>query len=161
MGNYQPVQEAHMTLAIATISDAITDLSVTGLTIKDIDEIPQAVINRDCPLLVPNPDNYVSRFLVAPDSFGVGSSRKWTASYTLNYLLLYAAAGSGRTTVLEKYSGMVTAAFAFFDALLASSALTGTVDFEPDMIGDFGMTTFSGTSFHSCGVSLNVKEFVN
>lgn len=150
-----------MTLAITTISNAITGLSVTGLTIKDIDEIPQAIINRDCPVLIPDPDNYVSRFLVEPDSFGVGGTRKWTANYTLNYLLLYAAVGSGRTTVLEKYSGMVSSAFAFFDALLASSALTGAVDFEPDMIGSFGIVDFSGTLFHSCGVSLNVKEFVN
>jgi len=150
-----------MGLAIATISSAITDLSVTGLTIKDIDEIPQAVINRDCPLLVPNPDNYVTRFIAEPDSFGAGSDRKWTATYTLNYLLLYAAVGAGRTTVIEKYSGMVSTAFAFFDAVLASSTLTGTVDFEPDMIGDFGIVDFSGTSFHSCAVSLNVKEFVN
>jgi len=150
-----------MTLAIATISNAITGLTVTGLTIKDIDEIPQAIMNRDCPVLVPDPDNYVSRFLVEPDSFGAGSGRKWTANYTLNYLLLYAAVGSGRTTVLEKYSGMVSSAFAFFDALLALTSLTGTVDFEPDMIGDFGIVDFSGTAFHSCNVSLNVKEFVN
>jgi len=150
-----------MALAITTISNAITGLSVTGLTILDVDEIPQAVMNRDCPVLIPNPDMYVTRLLIAPDSFGVGTSRKWTASYTLNYLLLYAAVGTGRTTVLEKYSGMVSMGFAFFDALLASNSLTGAVDFEPDTINDFSIIDFSGTSFHSCSISLNVEEFVN
>jgi len=150
-----------MSLAITTISNAVAALSVSGLTIKDVDEIPQAVNNRDCPLLVPNPDNYVSGFYVVSDSFGIGSGHKWTAQYTLNYILLYAAVGAGRTTVMEKYSGMVSTAFAFFDALFAANSLSGSVDFEPGMIDGFGMVDMASVSFHSCNVSLKVKEFIN
>ena len=148
-------------MAIATITNSIAAVSVSGLTIKDIDEIPQSANNRDCPLLVPDPDNFVTGFNANPDTFGAGSNRKWTVGYTLNYLLLYAVVGSGRTTVLEKYSGMVSMAFAFYDALFAVSDLTGSVDFEPGSVNRFDIVTLAGASFHSCGVSLNVKEFVN
>jgi len=150
-----------MSLAIATITNSITGLSITGLTIKDVDEIPQAVINRDCPLLVPDPANFVTGFEVVRDSLGAGSDCKYTAEYMLNYILLYAVVGAGRTTVLEKYSGMVSMAFAFYDAVLSSSSITGAVDFEPGAVNRFDIITWGGTDFHTCSVGLNVKEFVN
>ena len=150
-----------MALAITTITNSITGLTVTGLTIKDVDEIKQSLSHRDCPMLLPDPADFVSGFEVIRESFGAGTDCKYTATYTLNYILLYAQVGSGRNTVLEKYSGMVSMAFAFYDAVLSSTSLTGAVDFEPGTINRFDIINWGGVDFHSCGVSLAVKEFIN
>lgn len=147
-----------MSLAITTITDSISKLTVTGLTIKDIDEIPQGLLDRDCPILTPNPDNYVTSFKAVADSL---DKNKWTVSYTLNYLLLYAVVGSGRTTVLEKFSGMVSMAFKFIDAVAAAMTLSGAVDWAPDKVDNFEIVTIGQKSYHACRVSIDIVELVN
>jgi hypothetical protein len=158
MGNYQKLQETIMTLVITTITNSIAALSITGLTIKDIDEIPQGVLDRDCPILTPNPDNFVTKFKVEPDTL---DKSKWTVSYELNYLLLYAVVGSGRTTSMEKFSGMVSKAFSFIDAVAAAMALTGAVDWSPGVIDGFDIVTIGQNNFHSCHVNILIWEFIN
>jgi len=147
-----------MTLAITTVTNSIAALSVTGLTIKDIDEIPQGVMDRDCPILTPNPDNFITKFEAKPDTL---DKSKWTVEYELNYLLLYAVVGSGRTTVMEKFSGMVSKAFAFIDAVAAALTLTGSVDWEPGVVDSFDVVTIGENSFHSCHVNMHITEFIN
>ena len=147
-----------MTLAITTITNSIAALTITGVTIKDIDEIPQGVMDRDCPMLVPNPDNFINSFAAVADSL---DKTKWTVTYTLNYLLLYAMVGSGRTTTMEKFSGMVSKAFAFIDAVAAASVLTGSVDWSPGVVDNFDIVTIGQNSFHSCRVTLEITELVN
>ena len=147
-----------MSLAIATVTDSISKLSVTGLTIKDIDEIPQNVMDRDCPMLVPNPDNFILAFNAKDDSL---DKTRWTVTYTLNYLLLYAIVGSGRTTTMEKFSGMVSKAFAFIDAIAAASTLTGSVDWSPGAVDSFDIVTIGENSYHSCRVTIEITEFIN
>lgn len=149
-----------MTIKLSTIANSITGISVTGLTIKDIDEIPQGLLNRDCPVLIPNPENYVSNFSVQVDSFGTGSQRKMTITYQLNYMLLYSEVGVGRTTTLETYSGMLTKACSFLDAFYALDDLTGAVDFDA-YLGDPAIREISQKNFHSIDIRLVVKEFVN
>jgi len=147
-----------MTLAITTITNSIAALSVSGLTIKDIDEIPQGLSDRDCPILTPDPDNFITGFKAKADSL---DKTRWTVTYTLNYILLYAAVGSGRTTVMEKFSGMVSKAFAFIDAVAAALTLTGSVDWEPGVVDKFDIVTIGENSFHSCHVSIEITEFIN
>ena len=147
-----------MSLAITTITNSIAALSVTGLTIKDIDEIPQGVMNRDCPILVPNPDNFITSFNARADSL---DKTRWTVTYTLSYLLLYAVVGVGRTTTMEQFSGMVSKAFAFIDAVATASILTGSVDWSPGSVDSFDIVTIGQNSFHSCRVTLEITELVN
>ena len=149
-----------MTIKLSTIANSITRITVTGLTIKDIDEIPQGLLNRDCPALIPNPDNYVNNFSVQVDSFGTGSQRKMTITYQLNYMLLYSEVGTGRTTTLEMYSGMLAKACAFLDAFYALDNLTGAVDFDAEL-GDPAIREINQKNFHSIDIRLVVKEFVN
>jgi len=147
-----------MTLAITTVTDSIAALTVTGLTIKDVDQIPQGLLGRECPVLIPNPDNFVTGFKVEPDTL---DKTKWTVTYTLNYLLIYAAVGSGRTTTMEKFSGMVSMGFAFIDAVAAALTLSGSVDWEPGTVDNFDIVTIGENNFHSCHVSIGITEFIN
>jgi hypothetical protein len=150
-----------MTLAISTITNSIAALVVTGLTIKNMDEIPTTLTGRDCPVLIPDMNNFISGFEVNPDSFGSASVRKWTTKYTLNYLLIYAQAGIGRVTVVENYAGMVQMAYAFFDTILSTDTISGSVDHLVGSIKSFQVIDWGGVSFHTCNVSLDIMEFVN
>ena len=102
-----------MAIGIATIANAIAALSVTGLSIKDIDEIPPQA-DQSISTLIPLPD-YMTDFEVEIDSFGGGSTAKMTVWYTLGYRLLYKPVGAGLD--LEYYDNMIALAAALFGAL--------------------------------------------
>jgi hypothetical protein len=149
-----------MSLAITTITDSISKLSVSGLVIKDIDEIPVGVDARQ-PTLIPLPD-FVTNFVMIRDSFGGGTTAKMTVSYTLGYRLLYKPVGAGRE--LEYYDNLVSMAGLIMDAILAIDTLTGLVDIEPEANGIINMGVVNdpaGNAFLGCDIRMRVKEFVN
>ena len=47
---------------MVTIANSIAALSVTGVTIKDLDEIPDSAFSGACPIVYPRPDGFVSNF---------------------------------------------------------------------------------------------------
>ena len=149
-----------MSVKLATIANSIAAISVSGLTIKDVDEIPTSINQRDCPLLIPNPDRYITGARIEADSLGTGSARKMSLYYTLNYLLIYGEAGTGRVHIIDAYSGMLGKAAAFLDAFYALSALTGAVDFDAVM-GDPGLTEVGAAMYHSIEIKIDVREFIN
>src|SRR3972149_7264806 len=104
-----------MTLAISTICDSTSSLSVSGLTIKDLNEIPEAVTGRDCPVIYPKPDGFVTNFEMVRDSFGGGPTAKMTVTYDLTYRLLGAPIGAGGGLV-DSYSLLVQKMDAFIGA---------------------------------------------
>ena len=149
-----------MALAIATIANSIAALSVTGVTIKDIDEIPVGV-DPNQPTIIPLPD-YMTNFDVEIDSFGPGSTAKMSVYYTLNYRLCYKPADAGRSDTIEYYDNMVAAATAFLDAVLAADTVTGSIDVKPEAITNMGIVNDpADNSFHGCDIGLRVMEFVN
>ena len=149
-----------MTIQLSTIANSITGITVSGLTIKDVDEIPTDIIQRQCPLLIPNPENYISNPLIKVDSFGTGTDRKMTLTYNLNYILIYSQVGAGRVNIIDAYAGMLTKACAFLDAFYGLSTLTGAVDFNA-ILGDPAITTVGAIDFHSIGIQVQVQEFIN
>ncbi len=150
-----------MALNISTIATNIAALEVSGVTIKDITGIKDKFTKRDCPVVYPNPDGFVSDFNVVRDSFGDPSQAKKTVTYTLTYRFLQAPLGSGRIN-FAVYSDFITKAYAFIDAIIANDDISGAVDLEISDALNFGpVADPSGNTFHGCDIALNVKEFVN
>ena len=150
-----------MTLAISTICDSISSLSVSGLTIKDLNEIPEAITGRDCPVIYPKPDGFVTNFEMVRNSFGGGSTAKMTVTYDLTYRLLGAPLASGRG-LFDSYSMMVEKVYAFIDAILMIDTMDGLIDIVPADATAFGpVSDPAGGMFHGAGVILYVMEFVN
>lgn len=152
-----------MTLAIRYVTEAISLLDVDGVSIVDLDAIPEAVDGRRA-LIMPRPDGFVTGFSIERDSFGT-SGAKMTAIYTLNYRLLYAGIGEGRG-LFDKYPDMVDAAFRFLDAVLAIGEVTSeasrVVDLNIANALNFGpVLDPAGNAFHGCEIELTVTEFVN
>ena len=149
-----------MALAFATVTNSIAALSVSGVTIKDIDECIAEVLERDCPLIQPGPI-FITNLSVERDSQGPGSSALKTATYTFNYRMFFAPAGAGRG-YFDLFDGMIAKAGLFLDAIITDDALTGTVDISPVGVLDFGIVTDpSEVAFHGCDFQLQVQEFVN
>ena len=122
-----------MTLLLATVTNSIAALSVSGLTIKDIDEIPVRVYGRDCPILYPEPLDFITGWEVEKMTFGRTTTVKWMMRYNLTYTLLYAPVGSGRG--FELFAPTIAKACLFYDKLMESHPLTGAELVVPVSIG--------------------------
>jgi hypothetical protein len=153
-----------MALAITTICDSISQLEVSGVKIRDLDQIPTAVNERDCPVFYPDPLNFVSGWELERDSQGSNSSpaAKYTVRYTLTYTFLYSPVGADRNMGLTKYGQMVDKLFEILDTILANDYIAGLVDLQPEAVDEFGpVPDPAGNSFIGCRVRLRVEEFVN
>ena len=126
-----------MALKITTIADSIAGLSVSGVTLYDIDEIPTAIISRDVPAIIPRPDDYITD---------------------------HSKLGTGRRSLFDTYSGMVTKIGLFLDALIAADAVSGSLDSRPISISNVGAVPSpaeEGVAFHGCDIGVRITEFVN
>lgn len=148
-----------MALALSTITDSISKLSVTGLTIYDIDEIPEAA-ERDVPCMYPEGIDFITNMTTSTAAFGLGAGSRWDIEYDLNYTLLYAPAGSGRG--YEQFAPMMVLAFKVVDAILAIATISGAVTLRFNgMSGSPIVSDPAGNSFWGVRLSFHVLEFVN
>lgn len=148
-----------MALAFDTVTNSIAALSVSGLTIKDVDEIPTNWDGRN-PVIYPDPVDFITDMTAVMAAFGTGSVSRWDVSYTLTYVLLYARIGSGRG--MEKFAPAVQLAMDFVDAILINTVLTGAVTVKFEGMSTPGpVTDPAGNSFFGVRVRLRVMEFVN
>ena len=144
---------------IATVFNSIAALVVSGVTIKDVDEIPEEVLVRHCPVMFPDPDTPVSGLRVEPQSTGAGTDGYNDVLYTLNYVYLHTPVGEGRY-IAGNVSGMVAKCVLILNALIANDALTGAVDLEPKVSGAFGvMADAAGNQFWGFRLAIDVLEF--
>lgn len=144
-----------MSLAIRTVADSIAGITISGVDIRDLDEIPGSVLPRDCPMILPAP-NFISSF--TPERIDI-STQEQNYRYTLVYRFLAAPVGSGRG-IHEMYDTMVTKLALFFDGLVTNHSVTGAVDIQAVNITSFGVVEDpSGASFHGCDIQIEVLEF--
>jgi len=147
-----------MTLSAVTVADSISKLVVTGVTILDIDEIPERA-DHGCPMVYPNPDGFMSGFEVERMAMATGASNVWNISYSLTYRFLHSELGEG-LGLFDVYDDMVDKVMDFIDKMLVSDAVTGCVDLEVEDISSFGpVSDPSGSMFHGCDITLRILEF--
>jgi hypothetical protein len=143
--------------AFATITNSIAALSISGVTIKDIDEILQTA-RMICPVLLPQPNDFVTDFEPTFQSFGSNGTPKIDLNYTLHYVYLHCEAGGGLSQ-LDIYAGLMTKLSAILVALLSNDAVTGLVDMKPD-IGNIGVIEDpSGNQYWGVMFSLRILEY--
>jgi len=149
-----------MAIAAVTAADSISKLSVSGVTIKDLDEIPNGILSRDCPVILPAP-NFLEVASIERDNLGSGTAAMWTFSYTLNYRLFYKQAGTERN-IGSIYPTLIAKAMLFVDAIVANDNLTGVLDAEFGGISGLGIVPDpSDKNFWGCDIQINIKEFIN
>lgn len=147
-----------VTVSISTVTNSIAALTISGVSILDIDQMGASYIARPA-LLAPRPDNFISGLTVMPTSFGAGSSRQVNLSYTLNYYYYHCQIGSALD--FPNHSALVTNIAAILVALMTTDDVTGATDILPS-VGDVGVITDpAGNSYIGCSVTIQVTEYVN
>lgn len=155
-------------IKLTTVTNSIAAQSITitkpdgtsgALTIRDIDELTEAINQEQCPILTPRPNDFVTGFTVERDSFGADAAYK-TARYLLHYVLFYAPIAQG-STIFEKYDNMVTAAAVILNHFATNTNLTGTTEFFPVTVENFGLVQdATGTIFHGFPLTFSVMQFM-
>jgi hypothetical protein len=147
-----------ITSAFATITNSIAALSIPGVNTKDIDEIPQSA-NLITPVLLPQPNDFVTDFSQEFLSLGSNGTAKINFKYTLNYVFLYAEAGSGVGS-LEICAGLIRTLSAILVAFASNDAISGLVDLQTSGIGNIGIIEDpSGNQYWGILLSLRVLEY--
>jgi hypothetical protein len=156
-----------MAIAFVTIANSISEINVASTSDKgyinmlDLDQIPDAVNARDCPILFPNPNTFINNFNVSRESFGGGSVAAWNLTYNMDYVFLYTPAGTGRG-LYDIYKGMIQDLANIFDAIIENDAVTGLIDLGPVGIGEFGpILDASNEEFIGTHLSFGIMEFKN
>ena len=150
-----------MTLSFTTISNTIAALSITGLTIQDIDEVTAP--GDRVPILMPL-DNFIPNFSLVDMVLGAASVRPMTVTYTMNYRLLYVKVGAGYSNILEAYNAISAMVGLILDAILAMDTTTGVEDLVPGTpaITNFGQVLApDALIYYGCDFHFDCTEFVN
>lgn len=143
---------------IATVADSIAGLTISGVTIKDIDQIPDTA-SMLTPLLIPQPANFVTNLSVEFKTFGSNGGAKIDTSYTLNYAFLFCEVGSGISS-FAAFSGLIGKLQEILVAITSNDAITGAVDVKIGTIGNIGVITDpAGVEYWGLEFSLRVLEY--
>ena len=143
-------------ITLSTLTNSIAALSVSGVTIKDIDQISSSY-QMAAATLAPRPERFVTDFSIAADEL---SKQKLTARYTLNYVYYHTQIGS----VLDfaEYSDCMTNILAIISALTENHILSGAIDTELPTVNDIGAVSDpAGNLFFGCTISIRVVQLVN
>jgi hypothetical protein len=151
-----------VSLNMANIVDAIAAVSITGVTIKDVDQVAGSFLGQSS-ILYPNIDGpFVTNFRPEYKAITRGAAAPVNALYTLNYRYLYVAVGD--IAILPKaYSDCFTKLIAILNALMAVDApYSGGVDmFIQDVTDLHPLPDPVGNMFYSFDIALAVEEIQN
>ena len=138
----------------------IAAISIAGVRVVDYDSIPTEILERDCPVLYPKPNELVSNLTVERETFGLDSNAntKKNVTYDLRYVLAYQKIGAGRN-LFESYPDMVDKIFAVQEAITELDTTGGVIDITCAPVTWGVVQDPSGNAFHGCEFSFRVLEF--
>jgi hypothetical protein len=156
-----------MALALTTITNSLAALSVSGVTIRDLDEVEAVVQFRGTTcILQPEPVDFMTNPTFTIDAFqgATTTSPAWRVEYDLRYTLFYSPIGTVRN--FEAFGELMAKAMLIWDAVLTSLVYTGAVKITPAGIITPGVVLEPGTpdgaaAFFGCHMTFHVLEFVN
>ena len=151
-----------MTIAInlVTVADAIAALNISGVTVRDIDQIPESALPI-LPVLYPRPNEFITNLKWSRESYGADSAAAMNLTYVLHYHYLHAVVGSGGG-LLSVYSGLITNLVKILAAIFDDSNPSGAVDMQLVSISSVGVLTdpVGETKYHGVEISLQVTEYI-
>lgn len=147
-----------ITMGFATVADSISNIAITGITVRDIDQIPDSA-QMLTPILFPQPADFITDVNVERMSLGAGGTAKMDLTYTLNYVFLQAEIGSG-LGAFAAYSNLIANIAAIVKAILSNDNITGQVDMTMQGIPSLGVIEDpSGNQYWGALLSFKVLEF--
>jgi len=109
--------------------------------------------------MFPDPAGFVTGLTITRESMGGDSFAAKNVTYTLNYIYLHCEVGTVRY-MTDAIDTMVDKAVLILNAIANNSAVSGSVDIDPSLPGEFGVLEDpAGNQFFGCRVSVSVTEF--
>jgi hypothetical protein len=147
-------------LYLANIADAISNISVSGVTVKDKDQIVgdwKSIPN----VLYPNPDGWITDFSIRFDTVLQGSSAPATVFYTLNYRFLGVQIGDISVFPVS-YSGLVEKIILIINAIIATpSPYSGLVEMKIGNVSLGARTDPAGNNYFGADLAFIISEMQN
>lgn len=146
-----------MTISANALAEAISDLVVTGVTIFDLDHIPQAIDPRRCPQVYPVPET----FLKLDDSVQIsfGPAALWMYTYTATFRFVQAPVGKERK-VAKLLPSQVNGYVAFIKAVTRNAQILGAAHVRPSNTPQWGVLEDSSKAqFNAADLALQIVEY--
>ncbi len=117
-----------MTVAFNPITTAgsIAAVTITGVTVRDVDEIPQSG-SMVCPILFPQPDGWLSDVAQGPKIITLNDAEGSEFTYNLHYVFLLAEAGSG-VGGLDPYNDLIAKLQTIIQTITSDDTLNAAVE---------------------------------
>lgn len=149
-----------VSLNLANVANAIAAISISGVTVKDKDEI----VGSWTPLpnvLYPRPDGWITNFRIEYVSIEQGANAKMNILYTLNYRFLGVQAGD-LSIFPAAYSALVDKLILIVNAIVALDApYSGSVQLEISGVEIGPRTDPAGNNFFGADFAVNIMEMQN
>jgi hypothetical protein len=147
-------------LFLSGIADAIAGISITGVTVKDRDQISASWIGTPN-VLYPNPDGWLTDFTIQFDSLLQGADAPMTIGYTLHYRFLGVQVGD-LAAMPVAYSALVDKVIAICNALIAvPGPYSGRVQMvvSDPQLGP--REDPAGNQYYGADIALQIQEMQN
>jgi hypothetical protein len=143
------------TFDIATVTNAISALSISGVKVKDTDEIADAIA-LGTQVLAPRARDFITDFRVDPVEL---SKQNLDIHYTLNYI--YYHCRTGTNALYGSYAPMMGKLALIVQAICADESLSGAMDNGMMNIGTIAaIDDGSGNFYHSIEISIPILQFL-
>lgn len=145
------------TIDLTTVTNTIEALTITGVTILDVDEIVEDMSMMPA-TLAPRPEDFITNTLITRDD---SSGRLLKLEYTLNYRYYHCPIAGGLGGIFGSYSAMLTKILAIQLKLMDDAALTGAVDYKDVAPYNIGPVQDPAGNWHlGCEFGINFTQFV-
>jgi hypothetical protein len=149
-----------VSLKLASIADAISAISISGVTVKDKDQIAASWVSTPN-VLYPNPDGWITNFSLDYVALMQGTTAPMDISYTLNYRFLGVQVGD-LSIFPTAYSSLVDKLILIVNAVIAVPApYSGTVELKLGNINIGARTDPTGNNFFGADLSFLITEQQN
>jgi hypothetical protein len=143
------------TIDFTTVTNSIAALSISGVTVKDSDELSNA-IGLDYAVLVPLPDNFITRLRVVTVNVPKTSL---DVHYDLHYRYFHCKPSTN--ALYSDYQNLITNLAAITVAFAQNETLSGAIDNGAPTYGNIGtIQDPAGNIWLGCDVTIHVYQFL-
>ncbi len=145
------------TIDFLTVTNSIAALSVSGVSVKDADEIADS-IGLGTAILAPRPDDFITGLTITPAEL---TKQNLDVSYTLHYQYYHCKIAGGLGGMFGVYAAMLAKLALIIKAFANDATLSGAIDNGAPQIGKIGpVVDAAGNTYHGCEISMTVKQFL-
>lgn len=149
-----------MTIAVnfVTVADSISKLSIAGVNVFDIDQIPAKAMGN-LPALFPAPDGFISDISFSRVTKGSNGTAKMDFSYTLKYRFLHSPVGSGGGLV-STYADLIAKLALILVTIFTNDSIPGALDMQLQNVSDISpmLDPAGSAEYHGVDIMLRVEE---